>query len=329
MNVKDPGSRLLRWRIQLEEYEYEIVYKNGALNSNADALSRINTLMKDGTEVVDENIGDDRKKQILYEFHDAPLGGHRGMNKTYQAIRSKFHWPDMKREIEEYVKRCKICQTNKLLGPKTKAPMEITTTAEHPFEKCSLDIVGPLPETAKGNKYILTFQDDLSKLVNAIPIPQQDAETRAREFVLNIILKMGTPKQILTDQGANFLSDLFKNVCKLLRIKKLQTTAFTPESNGGVERSQRVLMEYLRHYINEDQTNWDEWVPYAMYVYNTTTHSATGYTPFELVYGFQSTLPSTLHETPSPQYNYDDYVMELKGRLQMAHEIARQTLIIA
>jgi hypothetical protein len=281
MNVKDPGSRLLRWRIQLEEYEYEIVYKNGALNTNADALSRINTLMKFGTEVVDENIGDDRK-QILYEFHDKPLGGHRGMNKTYQAIRSNFHWPDMKREIEEYMKRCKSCQTNKLLGPKTRAPMEITTTAEHPFEKCSLDIVGPLPETTKGNKYILTFQDDLSKLVNAIPIPQQDAETIAREFVLNIILKTGTPKQILTDQGANFLSDLFKNLCKLLRIKKLQTTAFRPESNGGLERSHRVLTEYLRHYINDDQTDWDEWVPYAMYIYKTTTHRATGWFPVDL-----------------------------------------------
>jgi hypothetical protein len=235
MNVKDPGSRLIRWRIRLEEYDYEIVYKKGALNTNADALSRINALAKEETEALGESIGEDRKKQILYEFHDAPLGGHRGMNKTYKAIKSRFQWPDMKREIEEYVRKCKSCPINKLLGPRNKAPMEITTTAEHPFEKCSLDIVGPLPETTKGNKYILTFQDDLSKFVNAIPIPQQDAEAVARELVSNIILKLGTPKQILTDQGTHFLSDLFKNVCKLLRIKKLQTAAFRPESNGGLE----------------------------------------------------------------------------------------------
>jgi hypothetical protein len=66
-----------------------------------------------------------------------------------------------------------------------------------------------------------------------------------------------------------------------------------------------------------------------MYVYNTTVHTATGYTPFELVYGFQSTLPSALHEIPSPQYNYDDYVMELRSRLQTAHEVSRQKLIAA
>jgi hypothetical protein len=77
--------------------------------------------------------------------------------------------------------------------------MEITTTARYPFEKCALDIVGPLTETASGNKYILTFQDDLSKFITAIPIPQQDVETVAKQFVLNIILRFGTPAQILTE----------------------------------------------------------------------------------------------------------------------------------
>jgi hypothetical protein len=327
MSVKDPGSRLMKWRIQLEEYEYEIVYKKGSLNTNADALSRINALNKEDDQTPVEITEDNKKRQILFEYHDAPLGGHRGMNKTHKAIKGRFYWPNMKKEVEDYVKKCKSCQMNKLLGPKLKAPMEITTTAKHPFEKCCLDIVGPLPETQGGNKYILTVQDDLSKFVTAVPIPRQDAKTIAKEFVANVILKMGTPTQVLTDQGANFLSEVFNDVCKLLKIKKLQTTAFRPESNGSLERSHRVLAEYLRHYINEDQTNWDEWVPYAMYVYNTTVHSATGYTPFELVYGFRSTLPSTLHETPGPQYNYDSYVSELRNRLQTAHEVARENLI--
>ena len=101
-----------------------------------------------------------------------------------------------------------------------------------------------------------------------------------QENVLNIVLKFGAPAQILTDQGTNFLSDLFKNTCKLLKIKKIQTTAFHPESNGGLERSHRVLAEYLRHYMREDQMNWDEWIPYAVYVYNTTVHTTTAYHTF-------------------------------------------------
>ena len=85
-----------------------------------------------------------------------------------------------------------------------------------------------MTDSVSGKKYILTWQDDLSKFLVAIPIPQQEAETVARKFVLNIVLKFGAPAQILTDQGSNFLSDLFKSMCKLLRIKKIQTTAFHP-----------------------------------------------------------------------------------------------------
>jgi hypothetical protein len=96
MNVKNPGSRFLRWQIKLEECDYEIVYKKGALNTNADILGRINTLSKENTQTPVESIGEYKRKQILHEYHDAPLGGHRGMNKTYQAIEAKFNWPNMK-----------------------------------------------------------------------------------------------------------------------------------------------------------------------------------------------------------------------------------------
>ena len=169
----------------------------------------------------------------------------------------------------------------------------------------------------------------MSKFLVAIPIPQQDAETVAREFVLNIILKFGAPEQILTDQVSNFLSDLLKSTCKLFRIKNIQTAAFHPESNGSLERSHRVLTEYLRHYVREDQTNWDQWVLYAVYVCNTTVHTTTAYTPSELVYGFKSEVPSALTETPNIQYNYGDYLAELRGRLHSAHEVARQKLILS
>jgi len=325
MNVKDPGSRLLRWRIHLEEFDYEITYKRGSQNMNADALSRIGSVTAEtkGSTKLDE----ETKKQILYEFHDAPVGAHRGMNKTFRAIKSRYTWPNMRRDIEEYVKQCKSCQVNKTLKPKRKAPMEITSTANHPFDKCYLDIVGPLPPSTTGNRYILTFQDDLSKYVVATPISRQDAETVATVFVSEIVLKYGTPSIGQTDQGAKFVSEVFKNTCKLLKIKKIQSTAFHPESQGSIERSHRVLAEYLRHYVKEDQTNWDEWAPFAAYAYNTSEHSATGYTPFELVFGHPSSLPSALRSEPSPRYNYDDYVSELKGRLQTAHYIANKNLI--
>jgi Integrase core domain. len=149
----------------------------------------------------------------------------------------------MKLDTENYVKKCQSCQVNKTLGPRPTAPMEITTTARKHFERYALDIVAQTTVTNKGNRYILTSQDDLAKFVVAEPIPTQEAETVERECVHNIVLKFGIPEVVLTDQGSNFSSELFQKTCKLLRIKRTQTTAFHPESNGGIERGHRVLVE--------------------------------------------------------------------------------------
>jgi hypothetical protein len=130
------------------------------------------------------------------------------MNKMYKVIKEKYSLSNIKQETEGYVKRCKSCQVNKILRTQRKAPMEITTTAHQPFKKCSLDVVSPLTEPQKGNKYILIFQDELSKFLVACPIQKQDAEKIARKFVTHIILKMGTPKTVLTDQCTNFMSEI-------------------------------------------------------------------------------------------------------------------------
>ena len=101
------------------------------------------------------------------------------------------------------------------------------------------------------------FQDELSKYTIAVQILQQDAQTIARVFVEEIVLKFGILQVILTDQGSNFLSELFTNVCKLLKIKKLKTAAYHPQTNGALERTHRLLTEYLRCCILEDQSDWD------------------------------------------------------------------------
>jgi IS30 family transposase len=136
-----------------------------------------------------------------------------------------------------------------------------------------------LSQTLAGNKYVLTFQDELSKYTLAIPLEQQDAGTVTKAFVEEEVLKFGIPQTILTDQGSNFMSEVFPKICKLLRIKKIKCTAYHPPTNGALERTHRVLVEYLRCFILEDQSNWDRWLPYATFVFNTTPHTTTGFTP--------------------------------------------------
>jgi len=185
--------------------------------------------------------------------------------------------------------------------------------------------VGPLIVTTNGNKYIVTFQDNLTKLSKAILLANQEAPTVAKEFVTKLVFEHGMPEKILTDQGTNFTSEILKNTCKLLKIEKIQTSAYHPESNGALERSHRTLAEYLGHYINSDQIDWDEWLPYAMFTYNTTPHSA-GFTPFELTYGHQAILPTALTKPPKPTYSYDDYVQELRERLRATNQLAKDRL---
>ena len=105
--------------------------------------------------------------------------------------------------------------------------------------------------------------------------------------------------------------------------------AYHPQTNGALERTHRVLVEYLRYYILENQTDWDKWIPYAIFVFNTTPHSGTGYTPFELLFGGKTNIPGILQkEALDVRYNYDSFAQELQSRLQSCHEVARSNLRI-
>jgi len=116
-----------------------------------------------------------------------------------------------------------------------------------------------------------------------VPLPDQTSETIAEVFVDRFICVLEAPKAILTDQGRNFISDLMKKIAKIFRIRKFRTTAFHPQSNGSLERSQYALGEYLKH-ANE-QKQWDKWISLAIFNYNTSVHEATKHTPYELVFG--------------------------------------------
>ena len=128
--------------------------------------------------------------------------------------------------------------------------MVLTDTPGQAFDKVSIDIVGPLPTTPSGNVYILTIQDLLTKYSLAIPLVQHTARDTAEAFVKSFVGKFGAPKAILTDQGTNFMSSLFKSVAKRFRITQFRTTAFHPQTNGSLERSHHVLIEYLKHCIS-------------------------------------------------------------------------------
>jgi len=320
-SVKDPSSRLLRWRLLLEEFDYTIQYKAGKKNVNADALSRNPVVM---TTMITSK---EKQQKILQEMHDCPFGGHQGVQRTYDRLKLYVTWPGMFHDVEEYITNCKVCQKNKYTGPYIKAPFQETDTQFHPWDKLYLDIVGPLPITEEDHKYILSCQDNLSKYLLAVPMMTQTVEEVALNFMRHIVLQYGIPGSLVTDQGTQFMGDVFKRLCKLLRVHKLNTSAFRPSSNGALERSHKSMVEYLRCFCDPRGSDWDKWLPFACFVYNTTPHTMTKFTPYEILFGRKANVPGQLQQQATPMYNYDDVVHDIKRRLQECHKLARANLV--
>ncbi|XP_025161027.1 uncharacterized protein LOC112589987 [Harpegnathos saltator] len=266
------------------------------------------------------------RRRILEECHSSMIGGHKGVTKTYLRIKEKYQWPNLKEEIQEFIRNCRSCQLKKLVRVKTKQPMVITDTPKEAFEKISMDIMGPLPTTSSGNSYILTIQDLLTKHSTAIALRQASALDVADAFVNNFICLYGAPKAVLTDQGSHFINSLIKAVARKFKINQCKTTAYHPQSNGSIERSHHVLWEYLKQYTNT-QHEWDEFLNLAMFSYNSSVHEGTSYRPHELVFGKSVRTPSSdppiednLSET------YKDYLTTLFNRLKTTQELARENL---
>lgn len=271
-------------------------------------------------------VDNDTKKVILNDYHILPTSGHAGIRRMVNNIRRKYFWTGLERDVSNFIKKCDKCQRYKYLN-NVKEPMVLTDCGTSAFDKVYIDLVGPL--TRDDNYcYILTLQCDLTKYVEAYPIAAKDARTVASSLVNNFILRYGIPRVIVTDRGTEFINSTMEQVCKILNINQLKSTAFHHETLGSIENSHKHLTFYLRMQVNS-QTNtstWSSWLPYWCFSYNTSVHSSTKFTPYELVFGKPCNLPNNLTTTLDPIYNFDNYAIELKYRLQKSQIAAKNNL---
>ncbi|KAK8773672.1 hypothetical protein V5799_011792 [Amblyomma americanum] len=267
-------------------------------------------------------------ERVLRAFHDAPCAGHFGVAKTRRRVERLHFWSGMRQDVRDYCAKCHSCLERKTPKGRRPAPIQPFPEVSAPFERTGMDIMGPLPTTTSGNKYILVFVDHLSKYAEAVALPDQKADTVARAFVEQIVLRHGPLRQLLTDRGTNFVSQLMRRVCELLKIAKKQTTPYHPACNGAVERLNQTVAGFLSHFVSRDQRDWDLWLPYAMFAYNSAAHESTGESPFFLLYGRDPDQPSEVPEGPRrvPYASLDDYKVELESRLQVARDIAKEAL---
>ncbi|PIK60525.1 Retrovirus-related Pol polyprotein from transposon [Apostichopus japonicus] len=229
------------------------------------------------------------QEEVIQLLHDNPTSGHLGVRRTMYRVQERYYWNTWRRKVERWCKMCKVCCSRK--GPtKGKAKLQ-TYRVGIPMERIAIDILGPLPLTDRNNKYIMVVADYFTKWVEAFPLKDQSAETVADTLVTDFVSRFGVPKQIHTDQGRNFESNLFKELCQLLGVDKTRTTPYHPQSDGMVERFNRTLEEMLAKVVDSDQKNWDKCIPLVMMAYRSSIHESTGHSPAEMMLGREIPLP--------------------------------------
>ena len=221
---------------------------------------------------------------LLAAHHDGRLGGHLSAAKTISRLESHYYWPSLRVDARSYTASCVPCQTRKT--PRVPAagqlvPMPIVA----PWERVAVDVLGPLPATERGNRYIVVFADACTKWVEAFPTQRQDADTLARLLWDEIVCRYGAPARLLSDQGPAFESQLFQAVAREAGIDKIRTSAYHPQTDGQVERFNHTLEAMLSMFVNRDQSDWDRHLPAVLYAYRTATHASTGEAPFRLLFG--------------------------------------------
>ena len=258
--------------------------------------------------------------EIIEKMHKLPTGGHFGIEKMIRTLKLQYYWPNMIEQVKKIVKSCDICQLKKHANL-SKSPMQITDTSSCTFERVFMDLVGPLPESHSNNKYILTIQDDLSKFLCCFPIKDKSANEVARALVEKFFLAYHFPKILVSDCGSEFLNKVQKSVCELLKIQHVTSAPYRHQTIGALENSHKSLNMYLRSFAKEDKYDWDIWLPYFSFAYNSTVHLSTKYAPFELIMGTNNALPDeTLREFSEQFYTYDDFANEMRYRLKIQNK---------
>ena len=135
-----------------------------------------------------------------------------------------------------------------------------------PFERMAMDIIGPLPRSRSGCRYVLVLCDYATRYPEAVALKSIDAETIAEELI-KVFARVGIPKELLTDQGTNFTSQLLAEVYRLLHVKALRTTPYHPQTDGLVERFNKTLKEMLRKTADEEGKDWDKLLPFVLFAY--------------------------------------------------------------
>lgn len=227
--------------------------------------------------------------RVLKEVHDSPLAGHYGVERTLHKLIPRYYWSGMRQQVAEYVARCIDCQRYKITNLKPQGLVQTPVQAQR-FEVISIDLFGPLPETATGDKWVFIVEDTTSRWVELFPLKVATAEACARCLIEEIILRYGNPRRVISDNGVQFISEVMQKVALVLDFKQNLIPSYYPAANP-VERRNRDLKTQLAILTGGEHSNWRDKLACVRFAMNTTRCQSTGFTPAYLTFARELRTP--------------------------------------
>ena len=257
------------------------------------------------------------RKGLFEAAHRGVLGGHLRTAKMHSQLVRHYWWPHMRVDIVKWTKSCQICATRNVGRPVHPSLTPIPVAG--PFDRVGADVIR-FPPSQQGNKYAIVFVGYLTKWPEVFPAKDESALTIARLLVEKVVTRHGVPTQLLYDQGASFLSNLMKNVYKLLGLKKVNTTAYHPQTDGLIERFNSTSTGMLSKKVKKGGKDWDQLLPYVLVAYRVNIQESTGESPFFLLYVRTPRVPTDdMLQPPADRsiVNLDDYGNEIATQMSL------------
>lgn len=256
----------------------------------------------------------------LEALHDSV--GHMGGERTLDLVRTRFYWPRMFLDVERKVNTCERCIRRKAKAERAFPLVNIETS--RPLELVCMDYLSLEPD-GRGTKNILVITDHFTKYAVAVPTADQRAKTVAKTLWNHFFVHYGIPERLHSDQGRDFESAVIKDLCLLLGIKKTRTTPYHPRGNP-VERFNRTLLQMLGTLEEEDKVRWRDHVQPLVHAYNCTKNDTTGFSPYQLMFGRQPSLPIDvafgIKQEGGKKVTHTEYVKKLQESLCESYRIA-------
>lgn len=247
--------------------------------------------------------------KMFKQIHDM---AHPGVRSTVKQITSKFVWPGIQKDVRNWSRSCIECQRNKTTRH-TKAPLSTFETPDERFAVIHVDLVGPWP-TSDGKSYCLTMIDRFTSWMEVVPLRDITAETVARALYENWITRFGVPCQIITDQGRQFESQLFRNLAAICGARVQHTTAYHPQCNGKIERLHRTLKAAIRAHKS---ARWTEVIPTVLLGLRAALKEGKQHTIAQMVYGKTIKLPGEFFDQPRVKCNEEAFTSQLQRHMDL------------